>query len=368
MLRTLFVVPLGEHAPGPRYRVFQYLPRLEALGIESTVLVAAPGRPTDAISAAPAPRRPRRLAHLARTFVWNHWAMVRLVRQVRAYDRVLIYRCPVPAWARRALSAHRDRILFDFDDALDQPELEGGMLQHWRARILRRGMQNAVAASGLTITSNRRNAAVVRALGGRVTVIPTCVDVSRAVLRDRTGLSAPAPVLGWIGSPSTARYLLGIEDALTRVAARHTISVRLIGAGCNPFVRFRPDMRPWALSTELEDVSAFDIGLMPMPDTVWTRGKAALKALQYGAAGVPAVASWTETNAEILGEHDGVLLCRSNDDWIDALGRLLTDPALRLAVSARARRLVEARYSADAMAPRLFHAIANPTGNLPADA
>jgi glycosyltransferase involved in cell wall biosynthesis len=138
------------------------------------------------------------------------------------------------------------------------------------------------------------------------------------------------------------------------------VTVRLIGAGHSPFAAFEPDLRAWSLRTEFEDLDAFDIGLMPMPDTPWTRGKEALKALQYGAAGMPTVASWTPTNEGILGEGDGALLCRSNDEWLGALERLLDDAGFRQALGARARRRVEADYSLDAMAPRLYGAIADP--------
>ncbi len=361
-VRTLFVVPDGKLAPGPRYRVFQYLARLEALGIEPSVRVVRPERSTVRLLTGARQGRARRAIHLAAAWLQNQRAMGEVVRRVRHFDRVFIYRCSVPGWARSALLPHRDRILFDFDDALDQPELEGGALEHWRVRVLRRGLENAIAVSGLTITSNRRNAEVVQNLGGRVDVIPTAVDVSKALVRDRATLSAPAPLLGWIGTPTTARYLTDIEDALRRVAETRAVRLRLIGAGRSPFTRVEADVRPWSLETEFEDLDAFDIGLMPMPDTPWTQGKAALKALQYGAAGMPTVASWTRTNAEILGEREGAVLCQSTEDWVAALGRLITDADLRVTLGSRARRRVETRYSLDVTAPRLYRAIADPGG------
>jgi glycosyltransferase involved in cell wall biosynthesis len=357
-IRTLFVVPHGERAAGPRYRVFQYLPRLAALGVEPRILVVRPPGSTVQLLTAANPGTAKRAAQLLASWLRNQRAFVDVVRLVSRYDRVFIYRCPVPSWAARFLSAYRDRIIFDFDDALDQPELEGGLFQHGRVRVLRRGMENAVAVSRLTITSNRRNASVVRQLGGRVAVIPTCVDLDRAVGRDRSQLSSPRPVLGWIGTPTTARYLAGIEEPLVRLADGRPLRVRLIGAGASPFSGLDTDLRPWSLSSEPEDVAAFDVGLMPMPDTPWTRGKAALKALQYGASGLATVASWTETNAEILGDGVGTLLCRTGDEWLAALTRLLDDDAFRVEMGARARRRVELEYSLEVMAPRLYQAIA----------
>ena len=356
-LRTLFVVPQGEIAPGPRYRVFQYLPGLRALGVVPTVLAVRPDQATARQLSRARPSRSQRFFDLVAAWRQNQFAFRDVVREAPRYDRLFVYRCPVPSWARRALSPLRDRILFDFDDALDQPELEGGPLQYWRVKVLRRGLENAVAVAGLTITSNGRNASVVQGMGGRVAVIPTSVDVSRAVTRDRRSLTAPRPVLGWIGTPTTALYLAGIEDPLSRLASVQDVAIRLVGAGRSPFARLEPELQPWSLPTEPNDVAAFDVGLMPMPDTPWTRGKAALKALQYGAAGMPTVASWTETNAAILGERDGALLCRTADDWFEALRRLLADDAFRVEMGARARRRVESGYSLDVVLPRLHRAI-----------
>jgi glycosyltransferase involved in cell wall biosynthesis len=356
-LRALFVVPHGEWAPGPRYRVFQFLPGLSALGIHADVLVVHPeGRTTRRVPSVQS-RRASRAAALASAWMLNQLAFLRVVRLAPRYDRIFIYRCPVPSWVRSSLGPRKDDILFDFDDALDQPELEGGPLQHWRVRVLRRGMENAVALSGLTITSNRRNASVVESLGGRALIVPTCVDLARAALRDRCRLTSPRPVLGWIGTPTTARYLAGIEDPLLRLSEARALTVRLIGAGRAPFDRLAADLRDWSLVTESEDVAAFDIGLMPMPDTPWTRGKAALKALQYGAAGMATVASWTATNAEILGEQEGTLLCRSGDEWLAALRRLLDDDAFRVELGERARRRVESDFALGVVLPKIHAAI-----------
>ncbi len=126
---------------------------------------------------------------------------------------------------------------------------------------------------------------------------------------------------------------------------------------CHPHRARAADIRPWKLESEVGELGGFDIGLMPMPDTPWTRGKAALKALQYGASGAPAVASWTTTNAEILGEHEGAVLCRSNHDWLTALDELIKNDDLRSERGRRGRRLVEQRYSVAVNAPRLINLI-----------
>jgi hypothetical protein len=300
------------------------------------------------------------------------WARIqsfvaRVMRRARQFDRVYMYRIPVPGWAVPSLMRDRDRMLFDFDDALDQPELDGGWLQSVRARAVRRGFENAVRVCRTTVTSNERNAAVVRALGGHAEVVPTTVDVSRAVVRDRAGAGCPA-VIGWIGTPSTARYLREIEEPLRRVSATRPVTVRLTGAGPSPFQHLPVELRDWSLETEAADIGGFDIGLMPMPDTPWSSGKAALKALEYSASGAPTVASWTVTNQAILGGNDGAILCRTADDWVAALARLIDDHTERGERGSRARAWVTETYSLDRHAPRLCRVLTGEHAGPPAPA
>jgi glycosyltransferase involved in cell wall biosynthesis len=170
-----------------------------------------------------------------------------------------------------------------------------------------------------------------------------------------TAAARPTRVtLGWIGTPSTSRYLPLLEEPLRAVAAKHDIDIRLVGAGDTPFQHLPVTLRPWSLATEAREIAAFDIGLMPMPDTAWTRGKAALKALQYGAAGIPTIASWTPTNEQILGVDEGTIYCRTGDEWRAALERLMGDDVLRAELGRRARRRVDASYSVSANLPKLI--------------
>jgi glycosyltransferase involved in cell wall biosynthesis len=280
-----------------------------------------------------------RATHRLLVGLQSQFFVTRIWAGVRRYDRVFVYRVPVPGWGRRLLAPYRDRLLFDFDDALDLPESEGGgVWQALRARWLREGLANAVAVSAVTVTSNRRNADVVRALGGNPVVVPTCVDLDRSRFRDRAHQLEERTVLGWTGTPSTARYLPLIEDALREVARLRPVSIRIIGAGRNPFTRLDAECRPWRADTEVAEIERIDVGLLPMR------------------------ASWTPTNAEILGEAHGALLCRSQDEWVAALTRLVDDNSLRSTLGTRARRRVEAEYSVQVMGPSLCRLIASPTG------
>lgn len=359
-LRVLCVLLAPEPVPGPRYRVLQYLPVLGRLGLHcETVHVLSSVTARRSVSGAG--RSPLgRAWHWARVVLETHLGCARVIARMSRYDRVLLYRIAIPGWATPWFRRRRADLVYDYDDALDAGE-GTTWLERLRQRHLRRALVRAIRACAAVSTSNSRNAAVIEALGGRPVVIPTSVDVAR--FPGRLPSSGPV-VLGWMGTPSTAKYLPAIEDALEQViAARPTVVVRLVGSGGNPFQRLHPEIVEWSAADEMQQLLRFDVGLMPMPDTAWTRGKAALKALQYGAARTPTVASWTPTNEEILGTSQGALLCRTTADWVAALLSLIDDAARRAAMGEAAYASVREQYSVEANGPRLAAVLRTPLGD-----
>jgi glycosyltransferase involved in cell wall biosynthesis len=118
--------------------------------------------------------------------------------------------------------------------------------------------------------------------------------------------------------------------------------------------------RPWSAESEVEDLSHFDIGIMPMPDDEWSKGKCALKALQYMAMGVPTICSAVGANCEVIQHGVNGLLAASDEEWIRNLELLIDDPALRQRLGPKGRRTVEERYSMNACA-ELFAGVVRQT-------
>ena len=358
-LRVLCVVLAPPPVPGPRYRVLQYVPIFERSGLRcdtmSVLFRATAVRSVTGSGASPL----HRIWHWVRVVLETQIACLRLLARLPAYDRVLLYRIAVPAWAAPLLRRRRRDLVYDYDDALDASE-GTTLLERLRQRHLARALARAVDVCAVVCTSNNRNAAVIENLGGRAIVVPTSVDV--AAFPPRVSRVGPV-VLGWMGTPSTAKYLPAIEPALAAVlAARPGTIIRLIGSGANPFTRLQPEIVPWCQEDEIAQLLRFDIGLMPMPDTPWTEGKAALKALQYGAARAPIVASWTNTNEEILGREAGAVLCRTCEEWVTALLALIDDPSRRHDLGEAAHAHVGERYSIQTNGPRLAAIVARPVG------
>jgi glycosyltransferase involved in cell wall biosynthesis len=168
------------------------------------------------------------------------------------------------------------------------------------------------------------------------------------------------PVIGWTGSHSTVVHLLTLERALRRLAERERFRLRVIGA---PNMRLETldglamDVLPWRSETEVEDLRPIDIGVMPLPDDRWNRGKCGMKALQYMGLGVPTVCSPVGVNATIVRDGENGQLAATEDEWVEKLALLLRCPELRARLGRAGRATVEARYSAVVQAPRVFRVI-----------
>jgi glycosyltransferase involved in cell wall biosynthesis len=157
-----------------------------------------------------------------------------------------------------------------------------------------------------------------------------------------------------MGPPVTQRYLTPVAAALAGAMAEGD-RVRLVGADRVPeeFPAGMVELRPWAEETEAHDILSFDVGIMPLDDTEWERGKCGYKLLQYMAAGRPVIASPVGVNSEIVEPDVTGILAGTPEEWRSALTRLRDDPALRARMGEAGRRRVEAAYSLDLAEPRL---------------
>jgi glycosyltransferase involved in cell wall biosynthesis len=160
-------------------------------------------------------------------------------------------------------------------------------------------------------------------------------------------------VIGWTGSHTSEQYLEVVRPALERVRRRHDFLLVVVGGGAFSSPGLDIVHRPWRSSTEVADLSDFDIGIMPLPDSEWERGKCGLKALQYMALGVPTVVSPVGVNKEIVEHGRNGLLAASDDEWEKAIELLLTDVDSRRRLGAEGRATVESTYSAAVHAPHV---------------
>jgi glycosyltransferase involved in cell wall biosynthesis len=184
----------------------------------------------------------------------------------------------------------------------------------------------------------------------RLSIIPTAIDTDRFRPRDSAATKGDGRfMIGWTGTQSTLPYLHAIERPLARLLARHADIALLVVSDVAPIFRSIPMerviFRPWSPQTEAEDVRGMDVGVMPLPDNDWARGKCSFKMLQYMACGIPSVVSPIGLNRDILSLSEVGLAAVSEDDWYETLELLYTDRLYANRLGAQGREVCEGRFS-----------------------
>lgn len=333
--------------------MFAYLPWFAAAGVRYDLLIWQ----SDRFVASTRQHQVPVLEHL-----WNYLHQVRvlvhLLRRVRRCHTVYVQKVVLPAWVLRFLKAGRRRLVFDFDDAMYAlaPGQDRG-IRGWIRRRRTLQFERMLKASDLVIIENDTNRDYAGQYCSRLLTITGPIDTER--YRPVAMRHGGPVVLGWIGSPSTTGYLDFLGPVLQELARRgHALVLHLIGAG--PFDLPGVEVRrtPWAMDTEVNVLGTFDVGLMPLTDDSWSRGKGGYKILQYMAMGIPTVASPVGINTDLVEHGTTGFLGSSVDEWLAALEELITEPERRRVIGERARRVAIERHSLERHAPTILQALA----------
>ena len=353
----LALSPIPEEGAGCRFRVSQYIPYLRQAGFDVTV---SPFYSREYFSFV---YRPGNYLRKAAGFASLTRRRIKELSSMRNYDLVLLYREAIPIgppFIERRIARLGIPIVYDFDDAIFLPAVsEANQAVSFLKNPKR--VSEILSLSRRVTVGNEFLASYARRFNPNVTVIPTAVDTNRFVPR-----SDPVPadgrklVVGWIGSPTTFRYLESIKDVLAAVSARHPFILKVSGAG-RPvdFPGVDVQVVPWSMADEVSLFNTCDIGVYPLSDDDWSRGKCGFKAIQCMACGVPVVAASVGVNREIIEDGVNSFLASNHSEWVAKLGLLLSDASLRARMAAAGRRTVEERYSLRVTAPQLAAVLAS---------
>ena len=350
-VRVLALSPIPEEGAGCRFRIAQYIPYLREAGFDVTIssfytpeffrLVYKPGN----------------YVRKALSFLRLAARRCRELNDLDSYDLVFLYREAIPLGPpliERAIARRGKPIVLDFDDAIFMSNVSEanraiGFLKN-PGRVA-----ELIGKSTRVVVGNEFLASYARRYSDQVTVIPTAVDTDRFVPRLEAPVQAGRElVVGWIGSPTTFPYLQALAGVLAEVAGQHRFRLKVSGAG-QPvhFPGVTVDEEPWSMANEVNLFNTCDIGVYPLTDDDWSRGKCGFKAIQCMACGVPVVAAAVGVNREIITDGVDSFLASTPREWAEKLGRLLSDPELRARMAAAGRLTIEKRYSLQVTAPRL---------------
>jgi glycosyltransferase involved in cell wall biosynthesis len=243
-----------------------------------------------------------------------------------------------PPLAERLAAGCCSRLVVDYDDAAYCKYRDLPLLCHRIPQLM--------ARAEAVVAGNRHLQAFAARYSRNVHVIPTVVDVARYAGK-QNDLASAGVRLVWIGTPLTAEFLQPLAPVLLALKLRYPdLGLRLIGAGESirqwlPFA----EVVPWSESSEARLLAECDIGLMPLPDNEFTRGKCGLKLIQCMAAGLPVVGSPVGANCDIVRHGREGYLAASPQEWLAALERLIGSPRLRREMGQNAGLKVRHCYS-----------------------
>ncbi|UUZ74634.1 glycosyltransferase family 4 protein [Polaromonas sp. P1(28)-13] len=348
-LKTFSVLVLtkyGRMGASSRLRFLQYFSGLKSEGVRITVQPLL----SDGLLQARYQRGSYGLGSLLRAYVDRCRALLRR----RDFNAIWIEKeaLPwVPLWMERTLLRGVPYVL-DYDDAVFHQ-----YDQHHRAwvRCLYGGrLDGLMAKAALVVGGNNYLAQRARDAGARWTeVVPTVIDLDRYPHTLQPPTTKKLPRIVWIGSPSTARYLHLLRGPLGKLAERQSFVLRVIGGGVVDIPGVQVEMVPWSEDTEVENIRACDVGVMPLVDSSWERGKCGYKLIQYMACDLPVVASGVGVNSEIVQHGVNGYLANTSDEWVAALDKLLADKHLRAQMGGAGRHLVERVYCIQQTGPKM---------------
>lgn len=349
-MRLLALVPsVYDTSPGQRYRIEQWEPLLRNSGVEITY---EPFESDELHSLLYEAGKTVRKVKLVADSVWRRFS---LMRSVKDFDVVYVFREAAllgpPVFERMV---HRSGVpmVFDFDDAVfvSYKSPKNGYLSYLKFASKTKAI---CAMSAHVMAGNPYLAEYASQVNDHVTIVPTTIDTEKYKVVERRSESS-IPTIGWTGSFSTVQHLDTLRPALEKLARRIPFRLRVIGTPTYHLDGVDVEAMPWRSDTELDDLNGIDIGIMPLPDDAWSKGKCGLKALQFMALGIPTICSPVGVNSVIIQDGENGFIADSEDEWVEKLILLVRSPELRKRIGLAGRATVEAKYSAAVQAPRVY--------------
>lgn len=315
--------------PSTKFRIRSYLPLLANEGIRTELF--------------PVSRR-----------ALSRW---RFFYHLDRYDLVIVQKKLFSPWELTYIR-HRSRsLIYDFDDAV---MFKKGEKMDPDNPVRRKSFERTVRLCDQVIAGNAYLRGKAEIFSHSVSVIPTPIDAAAYVPHKRQH-SAEKIIIGWLGSKSTVVYLRPLLPVILELKTKFPhLEMKVVSDSFQGLEGSRGMIQKvWREAEEIEDLQSFDIGIMPLPDDPWTRGKCGFKLLQYQAVGLPVVCSPVGVNKEIVNEGVNGYFAATPKEWVDALSRLISSTQSRIQMGKIGRERIIQSYSLETIWPQFLAILKN---------
>jgi glycosyltransferase involved in cell wall biosynthesis len=318
-MKILYFTKYSRKGASSRLRAFQYFPFLESQDIQITVKPLFGDAYLEKLY-----NGKKNSASALNAYLKRFISLITVFK----FDRVVIeaelfpY---LPAVFERLLKLFGIKYIVDYDDAIFHnyemhPNAVIRFLLKDKIDVVMRKSEAVIAGNSYLADRAAKSGA------NKIVIIPTVIDTSRYKTKEFSN-SRPF-VIGWIGSPSTFKYLLSLRSVFEKLAAKYDIVIHIVGASNSLGSPLTEKHIPWSEETEVDSILNFDVGVMPLNDTPWEKGKCSYKLIQYMGCGIPVIASPVGMNVEVVRPENGFLVS-SEEDWLVAFERYLNDTTLQ---------------------------------------
>lgn len=336
-MKILYFTKYSRQGASSRLRSYQYFPKLEEQGFHVKVSPLFNDKYLNQVYNGKTPKLLVVLAYLRRFLV---------IFKVTNYDKVIIEKelFPyLPAWFERLFKTFNIDFIVDYDDAIFH-----NYDQHTNKLIrqfLGKKIDNVMRYSNCVIAGNSYlSVRAIKVGATQVVIIPTVIDLKR--YKQDKNVQYSSRIIGWIGSPSTFKYVKQIEGVLEKLVEEYDVFIHIVGSGSES-LSFRKNVNyiQWTEHSEVEEISKFDIGIMPLEDSDWEKGKCSYKLIQYMGCGKPVVASSIGMNQEVVSNGENGFLVNSHQDWFEKLSFYLSHSEIAQKHGSKGFQRVKEKYN-----------------------
>ena len=335
--RKILLLPRYDRAgASSRYRLYQYLPALIKAGFDVNTSPLLKNNYIDHLYK----KKPLPLLSIVRGYLKRLF----LLLTSNKYDIIWLQQeaLPwIPGGLEKILLNSKFKVITDHDDAFfhryDMHKI--GIIR----KLLGHKIDTVMSCASLVLAGNDYLAERAKKNNKQVKIFPTVVDTE--VYKKMDEGNSQYFNIGWIGSPGTSKYLKLIEPALRQIYNKGGVKITLIGAGEIELKGFNYEIAEWSEEKEVVEISKFDVGIMPLPNNPWEKGKCGFKIIQYLACEVPVIASPVGVNKQIIEHGVNGFIANSTDEWYTYFNKLKNNSALRKTMGKNGRLLIESKYS-----------------------